>query len=146
MEHSFNHRSASLSDKITVLGNLEHVRFHALKSAGVKVDDPELESFFQLVAAEAQSMRRDFQRKHFPECPDELWCLGKAIETVRQRAYECDEGDSEFIRRVDNLWSEIWSLISGEDLSGCKSCEEDKGKIKDEDWDEVQGRLFNDEK
>lgn len=64
-------------------------------------------------------------KKHFPNCPEELWCLGKAIETARQRVYEADEGDSEDLADVDAIWNLVWGRITGEDLSGCSSCRAD---------------------
>ena len=64
--------------------------------------------------------------KYFPNCPDELWCEGKAVEALRQRVYESDEGDAETLKAVDELWALVWGKITGEDLSGCKSCIEDR--------------------
>lgn len=68
-------------------------------------------------------------KKHFPDIPDELWCLGKAVETARQRVYEADEGDTEDLAEIDALWSVIWERITGRDLSGCSNCKEDKGEL-----------------
>lgn len=131
------HKSASISDKITVLGNLEHIRYHALKSAAVKMEDGEAEAFFQTVAVMAQDFRRRYMKKHFPNCPEEMWCLGKAVEIARQRIYEADEGDTEDLNDINNLWAYIWGKITGEDLSGCSNCREDTDyiveKMSDED-------------
>lgn len=129
MDNEF-HESASISDKITVLGELEHVYYHAKKSAGVKVEDEEAEAFFQTVAVMAQDFRRRYMKKHFPDCPEEMWCLGKAVEIARQRIYEADGGDSEDLNDINNLWSYIWGKITGKDLSGCSNCREDKGDIE----------------
>ena len=132
MDDNF-HKSASLSDKITVIGNLEHVYYHAKKSAAVKIEDEEAEAFFQTVAAMAQDFRRRYMKKHFPDCPEELWCLGKAIEIARQRVYEADKGDSEDLNDVNNLWAYIWGRICKCDLSGCHACKEDmEGEIDSE--------------
>lgn len=65
-------------------------------------------------------------KKHFPDTPDELWCLGKAVEIARQRVYEADEGDTEDINEVDAIWSYVWGRITGKDLSACSSCREDR--------------------
>lgn len=127
MDDTF-HKSASLSDKITVCGNLEHIYYHAKKSAAVKIEDKEAEAFFQTVAAMAQDFRRRYMKKHFPDCPEELWCLGKAVEIARQRIYESDEGDTEDISDIDAIWQMVWERITRQDLSSCSACREDKGE------------------
>ena len=124
------HKSANISDKVTVIGNLEHIRYHALKGASVKVEDEELNTFFQTVATMTTDFRRRYMKKHFPDCPEELWCLGKAVETARQRLYEADEGDSEDLNDIDAIWALIWGRISGRDLSACSSCREDKNAVE----------------
>ena len=124
------HKSASISDKITCLGELEHALYHARKGASVKIEDEELNVFFQTVARMTLDFRRRYMKKHFPDCPEELWCLGKAIETARQRVYEADEGDSEDLNDVDAIWNMVWGRITGKDLSGCSSCRSDKGDVE----------------
>lgn len=69
-------------------------------------------------------------KRHFPNCPDELWCLVKATETARQRVYEADEGDVEDIEGIDAIWANVVEELTGEDLSGCSSCREDKEENK----------------
>ena len=146
MDDTF-HKSASISDKITALGNLEHVYYHAKKSAGVKIEDKEAEIFFQTVAAMAQDFRRRYMKKHFPDCPEELWCLGKAVEIARQRIYESDKGDTEDISDIDAIWQMIWGRITGQDLSGCSACREDSGYeagemvVEEPQDDKVKARL-----
>jgi len=125
-----DHESKTISDKITCLGELEHVLYHARKSASVKLEDEELEIFFQTVARMALDFRRKYMKKHFPDCPDELWCLGKAVETARQRIYEADEGDTEDLNDIDAIWSTVWGKITGKDLSDCSSCKDDKKGVK----------------
>lgn len=124
------HKSASISDKITAVGELEHALYHARKSASVKIEDKELEVFFQTVARMCLDFRRKYMKKHFPDCPEDLWCLGKAIETARQRIYEADEGDTEDLNEIDAIWNTVWTRITGEDLSGCSVCKEDKNAVK----------------
>lgn len=122
---SFNHESATISDKITAIGEIEHIVYHARKSASVKVGTED-EIFYQTIAKMATDFRRKYMKKHFPDCPDELWCLGKATEIARQRVYEADEGDTEDMRGIDDIWANVWGKITGRDLSGCSSCKEDK--------------------
>lgn len=125
-----DHESKTISDKITATGELEHVLYHARKSASVKLEDEELEIFFQTVARMALDFRRKYMKKHFPDCPDELWCLGKAVETARQRIYEADEGDTEDLNDIDAIWSTVWGKITGKDLSDCAVCKDDKKGVK----------------
>lgn len=120
------HKSASIADKVTCLGELEHALYHARKAASVKIEDEDAEVFFQTVARMCLDFRRKYMKKHFPGCPEELWCLGKAIETARQRVYEADEGDTEDLNEIDAIWSMVWGEITHEDLSGCSSCRSDQ--------------------
>lgn len=124
-----DHESKTISDKVTAIGELEHVLYHARKSASVKLEDEELEIFFQTVARMALDFRRKYMKKHFPDCPDELWCLGKAVETARQRIYEADEGDTEDLNDIDAIWSTVWGKITGKDLSDCAVCKDDKNSV-----------------
>lgn len=124
MDDNF-HKSASISDKISAIGELEHILHHSRKSASVKVEDKDLETFFQTIARMTLDFRRRYMKKHFPDCPEELWCLGKAVETARQRIYEADEGDTEDLNDIDAIWSYIWGRICKRDLSGCHACKED---------------------
>lgn len=93
----------------------------------MKIEDKELETLFQTVASMTLDFRRRYMKKHFPDCTEALWCLGKAAEAARQRIYEADEGDTEDLNDIDAIWNMIWEKITGEDLSGCSSCKEDKG-------------------
>ena len=123
-----DHEGKTISDKITAVGELEHALYHARKSASVKVEDEDQVVFFQTVARMCLDFRRRYMKKHFPDCTDELWCLGKAIETARQRIYEADEGDTEDLSDIDAIWSMVWGKIAGKDVSGCSSCKEDRPK------------------
>ena len=122
-----DHKSKTLADKITVIGNLEHIYYHAKKSAGV-VEDEDKKEFYLVVAQMAKDFRREYMKRHFPNCPDELWCLVKATETARQRVYESDEGDTEDIAGIDAIWANVMEELTGEDLSDCASCKADKGE------------------
>ena len=120
-----NHKSKTLADKISVIGELEHAIYHARKSAGV-VEDEDKKTFYLTTAQMFLDFRRAYMKRHFPECPDELWCLVKATETARQRVYEADEGDVEDIEDIDAIWANIMEELTGEDLSDCASCKSDK--------------------
>lgn len=125
------HKSASISDKIMACGEVEHALMHARKAASSKIEDKDLEAFFQIVARMCLDFRRKYMKKHFPDCPEELWCLGKAIETARQRVYEADEGDTEDLNEIDAIWILVWNRITGKDLSSCAACREDKDEPND---------------
>lgn len=140
-----DHNSKTISDKVTVLGEVEHALYHARKSASVKADDEDAAIFFQTVATMCLHFRRKYMKKHFPNCTDEMWCLGKAIETARQRVYEADEGDTEDLNDIDAIWNMIWGEITGKDLSGCSSCKEDKEDHKSfiDQWVEYYAKDSN---
>lgn len=82
-------------------------------------------------------------KEHFPDCPDELWCLGKAVEDARQRIYEADSGLTQDLKEIDAIWALVWGRIAGVDMSGCKSCIDDRPQadISDEDIDAVDAAL-----
>lgn len=127
-----DHKSKTLSDKISVIGELEHAIYHARKSAGV-VKDEDKKTFYLTMAQMFLDFRRAYMKRHFPNCPDELWCLVKATETARQRVYEADEGDVEDIEGIDAIWANVMEELTGEDLSGCSSCREDREEIPNDD-------------
>lgn len=109
-----------------MVGEVEHALYHARKSASVKADDRDATIRFQTIATMCLNFRRKYMKKHFPNCTDEMWCLGKAIETARQRVYEADEGDTEDLNDIDAIWNMVWREITGKDLSGCSSCKDDR--------------------
>ena len=132
---TFNHDKASISDKIRMVGELEHARAHALRSAasalGEERDDSEFtgreeSTRYLIIAKQAQTLRRDYMRKHFGNLKDDDWCLCKAASCIRQIAYEVCEGDVEELREIDDLVDQIWGKALGMDLSDCVSCVEDR--------------------
>ena len=150
-----DHKSKTLSDKISVIGELEHAIYHTRKSAGV-VEDEDKKTFYLTMAQMFLDFRRAYMKRHFPNCPDELWCLVKATETARQRVYEADEGDVEDIEGIDAIWANVMEELTGKDLSGCSSCREDKeeekvagaehcykAKALVEDEDTIKGEIYN---
>lgn len=117
-----DYKNKNISDRIAVIGELEHIRRHALRSAHVDEDN---EVFYNVVAKRARDLRREYMAKYF-DAPDPLHCLGKATASLRQLVYESDEGDTEMVKKMDALVDMVWGEITGEDLSGCISCKEDK--------------------
>lgn len=122
------YKTLNTSDHIRAIGELEHIYSHAMRSKQVAwgTDD---EVFYQVIANKAKALRRKYMRTYFPDCDDKLWCLGKASASLRQVAYESDEGKTELIKDVDDIVDQIWEKISGRDLSDCAACKEDKKDI-----------------
>lgn len=127
MEHikEFDYKTANVSDHIRAIGECEHIYSHAQRSKQVAKDTDD-EVFYHVIASKAKALRRKYMRTYFPDCDDKLWCLGKASASLRQVAYESDEGHAELIKEIDDLVDEIWGKITGEDLSGCESCRADR--------------------
>ena len=120
---AFDYKTANVSDSIALIGELEHIRRHALRSAQLSAGTDD-EIFYMVTAKRAQDLRRKFMAEHF-DAPEKLHCLGKCTAAVRQLAYETDTGDAEFLHEVDELVDSVWGKITGEDLSGCESCRQD---------------------
>lgn len=133
-QNSFNHTKAGTSDRIAVVGELEHARRHALRSAIVlSIEEKPEESFKFLVwAKQLQDMRRKYMGKHFADVDSKHWCLCKSTACLRQLAYEVEGDDSEFLVEVDNLVDQIWGSALGEDLSDCTACVDDKKSGEEE--------------
>ena len=128
-EKTFDHGKASVSDKIRLISELEHARAHALRAAasalGEESDDSESTRYI-LLAKRAQSLRREYMQKHFPNIKDTDWCLCKSAACLRQIAYEVCEGDVEELRELDDFVDEIWGEALNMDLSDCVACKDDR--------------------
>lgn len=124
---TFDHQTAGISDAIRLVGELEHIRAHALRSA-VVAEGTEDEMFYLVLAQQAKEMRREFMQDQFPKIDSKLWCLCKSAATLRQIAYEGWRVKAENLKRIDNMVDEIWGKALGKDLSGCEACKEDKKK------------------
>lgn len=125
---TFDHDKASVADRILLISELLHCRNHALRAA-VSVwgeEDDSVSIRYLLLAKRAQTLRREYMRKHFDELKETDWCLCKAAASVRQLAYEVCEGDSEELREIDDFVDEVWGQALGRDLSDCLACVEDR--------------------
>ena len=132
---TFNHEKAGVADKIRMVGELEHARAHALRAAasalGEERDDSEFgereeSTRYLIIAKQAQTLRREYMRKHFGNLKDTDWCLCKSAACLRQIAYEVCEGDVEELREIDDFVDQIWGEALGMDLSDCVACREDR--------------------
>lgn len=124
---TFNHSRGEIADKIALVGELEHARRHALRSAAMKVDDEDVCNDFLIIAEIAKEIRRELMQKSFPNIDQTYWCLCKSAACLRQLAYETCTKDAEILRRVDDLVDDIWERALDVDLSDCPACAEDKG-------------------
>lgn len=124
-EKTFNHKKTGTSDKIALVGELEHARRHALRSA-VSVENEEKQFFYLTLAKQLQTIRREYMRTHFGQIADSDWCLCKTAACLRQIAYEVFESNSDELKEIDNLVDEIWGKALGEDLSDCEACKDDR--------------------
>lgn len=128
-QKTFDHGKASVSDKIRLIGELEHARAHALRAAASALeeerDDSESTRYI-LLAKRAQSLRREYMQKHFSNIKDTDWCLCKSAACLRQIAYEVCEGDVAELRELDDFVDEIWGEALGIDLSDCVACKDDR--------------------
>ena len=131
---TFDHKKGSTSDRIAVVGELEHARRHAIRSAIVLYTEEKAEDAFKFLvwAKQLMDMRRAYMGKHFANVDSKHWCLCKSAACLRQLAYEVEGDDSEFLTEVDNLVDQVWGDALGEDLSDCEACKEDKSAIESE--------------
>lgn len=126
---TFDHAKAGVGDRIATVGEMEHLRRHALRSAISSEEGSELAFSCLVWAKQLQDMRREYMRKHFGEINDKLWCMCKSAACLRQLAYEVDGDDVNFLKEVDNLVDDIWGTAVNKDLSDCEVCKEDKGEL-----------------
>ena len=124
---TFDHEVAAVSDQMRLIGELEHIRAHALRSA-VVAESTDKEMFYLILAQQAKDLRRAYMQDHFPEIDSKLWCLCKSAATLRQIAYEIWGERAEQLKEIDNIVDTIWGEAVGKDLSDCESCREDKGE------------------
>lgn len=127
---TFDHDKAGVGDRIAIIGEMEHLRRHALRSA-LSLEEGDETAFSYLVWAKTlQDMRRGYMRKHFGEIDDKLWCMCKSAACLRQLAYEVDGDDANFLKEVDNLVDDIWGTAVNKDLSDCESCRADREEVQ----------------
>ena len=128
-EEIFNHKKAAVSDDIRLVAELEHIRAHALRSA-VVAEGTEDEMFYLVAAQRAKELRHQFMQDHYPNIDSKLWCMCKSAACLRQVAYEIWGEKAEFLKQIDTLVDDIWGKATGEDLSDCEACKDDKGEIQ----------------
>ena len=127
---NFDHAKAGVGDRIAAVGEMEHLRRHALRSAISSEEGSELAFNCLVWAKQLQDMRREYMRKHFGEIDDKLWCMCKSAACLRQLAYEVDGDDANFLKEVDNLVDDIWGTAVNKDLSDCEVCRADREEVQ----------------
>lgn len=127
---NFDHAKAGVGDRIATVGEMEHLRRHALRSAISSEEGSDLAFNCLVWAKQLQDMRREYMRKHFGEIDDKLWCMCKSAACLRQLAYEVDGDDANFLKEVDNLVDDIWGTAVNKDLSDCESCRSDREEVQ----------------
>lgn len=134
-EKTFDHGKASVSDKITLISEIEHLRRHAIRSAasalGEEESDDSESTRYLILAKRAQDIRREYMRKHFGEIKDSDWCLCKTAACLRQLAYEVCEGNVEELKEIDDLVDDVWGTALDMDLSDCIACRSDRNAFSD---------------
>lgn len=123
-----DHTRLALADVLSLIGELEHVRRHAIRSAYV-TKDAEKKVHYEMVANKAQDIRRDVMQS-LEVISDEDWCLVKSAATIRQLVYEIGckgEKAAELEQMVDQIYTQAF----GQDMSGCKSCIDDKNNFSE---------------
>lgn len=123
-----NHDLLSLTDRISLIGELEHIRRHALRSAKVAKDKDKL--FYEVTALQAQKLRREYQAKYL-DCDEKDWCLAKSAATLKQLTYELAL-DANDLQDMENLTDNILSHAYNVDLTGCESCSNDQEQASNE--------------
>lgn len=123
---AFDSEKANIADQISLISELEHLQRHLLRSAVSPNIDDEERIWYAVNAKRAKDIRRAYMKKHFADMPDELWCAGKCTAAIRQLNYETFTGDIDELKEIDALVDSVWSKITGQDMTGCKACSDDK--------------------
>lgn len=119
-----NHELLHTEDLLAQVGELEHIRYHACRSARVTTERED-KIHYLVVAAKAQRARREIEAK-IGDISETDWCLVKSGQRVRQLNYETMEGDLGVFEEIEDLVDLINSHALGRDMSGCKACGADK--------------------
>lgn len=107
------------------------MRFHALTAVvsllSSEEDTHEELVALLLVAKHCQEARRAIQKECFPNLTERHWCMVKSASTLLQLLGEVgDSLGTENLVDVKNIVDESILVTTGEDISGCEACREDK--------------------
>lgn len=130
------HELKRTHDIRSLIGELEHVRRHAIRSKNSVMrkledspDDTTLQEkkvHYMVLAQYVLEMRRTLMKEVLGGVSDEDWCLLKAASAIEQLAYELEPLPDELSYQIDRISDLIWGSALGQDMTGCKSCHEDR--------------------
>ena len=127
-----NHELKELTDKIRMVSELEHIRYHAIKSY-IATTESEGDDFigqnitYYAIAHKAKELRRELMKEFFPNLTPEQWCLAKATASLEQSLFEIAESiPSELFGKTEQLIADFWQMVTGQDITECVACKEDK--------------------
>lgn len=123
------HEKLSITDSIALVGELEHLRRHIIRSVQY-MNDEDNKLFWLIQASKIQELRREYMRKYFP-VDEKYWCIIKSCATLRQIAYETFNKDVEEITAIDLLIDECLGEVLKTNLSGCEACREDQADAEE---------------
>lgn len=130
---SIDSDKANLADKLLAVGEMEHMRRHALRSmASPNIKENERIKY-AIIAERAKETRRAFMRKHFSDLADEDWCLVKLCCSLRQLMYETFDGEIEEFTDIEDLIDSVLSKAFKQDMTGCIACGADREEDKKEE-------------
>ena len=121
---NIDHNKLSIADTIYLIGQLEHMRFHAIVAATNAPEDKTIELL--VLAKQCQEVRRDIMQKHFSDVDHWGWCMIKVAGTLYQLTQELGKDDLDMIRQVKGIADSAVEIVTGKDISGCESCQKDK--------------------
>lgn len=127
-----NHSKASTQDRLALLAELEHKRYHNIRTAKA-TKDPTVKFKRAVWANQAQSIRRDLMAKWFPDLSELDWCDVKVSARIEQLAFELFDGDMEMLERILNLCDDSLSEILKTDLHSCEACAAEQQKTDPEE-------------
>lgn len=127
---AIDHKKLSVTDALALVGELEHLRRHILRSVQY-MDENDNKVFWLVEADKCQRLRREYMAKYFP-VNEKFWCMVKCCAAIRQLSYEVFSKDIDDLKELDLLVDEVMSEIMGEDLSGCEACRQDNQALVEE--------------
>lgn len=122
------HKHLALEDTLNLVGELEHIRYHACRSARV-AQEQEDKIHYLVTATRAQRWRREVEAK-LGDISELDWCLVKGAQRVRQLNYETMDGDMVVFDGLEELVDSINSHALKQDMTGCKSCSADRDMVE----------------
>lgn len=117
------HKTLALSDKVALLGEMEHARHHLVRSMHVTEDEAQ-KFWYQVKAEQAKKLRRKIQRKWL-ETGELDWCLIKSSSRIKWLNEEILDSDLDLFSEIESFADDILGHGLKENLSGCESCREE---------------------